>query len=573
MLKKRMLSDAAFYYRMLGHDYAKVVIKDGKSGADLFNEVLADKRFLPFLEDVRPSWNGKFTVSEVYGNFQMQPTFTLEGLGQLSPFFQTHRLALDLNTQQLRVVDQLTNQDTWKTPNLPSLQYLQHGHPNVRTVYSVQGSVVVVNLGHMVYGFDAVDQKKLWEYNLYAPGTNQTPNLGQVVRDRDGNLQLLYQDGWSLKLGQTGAVEPSYICLLTRNGLVALDPIKGTPLWIKSDINSTLMQIFGDEQYVYLAKVNADGTVTGASQAVRASDGASVNVPDFREAYQKRVGQVGRNLLVRDEDGNNVTLRIYDVLTGKDLWKQQYPIGTTVIKSDATDLGGVVDPEGNLSVIDIRTRQEVLKSTVKKEFLDKLQEAWLVADRDQFYLLLNKTADGNNNGVWMNVFHGMRCLNVNGTVYAFDRASGKTKWYNQIANQMLVLDQFKDLPIMVFTARSNEWLLQGGNRINQHVVKVRTVHKQTGKLLFDKQLNPNINNFHALLADPKAGVIELVSFNMKIRHVLEPFDVKKPDAGGQGAAAAPPAPQPVGGAVRPQPIGVRIQVAPAVPVAPVPAPK
>jgi hypothetical protein len=123
----------------------------------------------------------------------------------------------------------------------------------------------------------------------------------------------------------------------------------------------------------------------------------------------------------------------------------------------------------------------------------------------------------------------MRCLNVNGTVYAFDRATGKTKWYNPIANQMLVLDQFKDLPILIFTARSNEWLLQGGNRINQHVVKVRTVHKQTGKLLFDKQLNPNINNFHALQADPKAGVIELVSFNMKIRHVLEPADVKKPE--------------------------------------------
>src|SRR5262249_49220614 len=142
MLKKRMLGDAAFYYRQLGQEYAKVIVKDGKTGADLFNEILADKRFLPFLEDPRQVWNGKFNVTEAFGNFQMQPSFTLEPVGQLSPFFQSHRLALDLNTQVLRVVDQATNQDAWKTPQLPSLQYLQHGHPNVRTVYSVQGNVV-----------------------------------------------------------------------------------------------------------------------------------------------------------------------------------------------------------------------------------------------------------------------------------------------------------------------------------------------------------------------------------------------------------------------------------------------
>src|SRR5262249_29637609 len=146
--------------------------------------------------------------------------------------------------------------------------------------------------------------------------------------------------------------------------------------------------------------------------------------------------------------------------------------------------------------------------------------AHLVADRDQFYLALNKGFDNNNN-VWMNVFHGMRCLNVNGTVYAFERGTGKLKWHNPVVNQMLVLDQFKDLPILIFTARSNEWVQQGGNRINQHVVKVLTIHKQTGKRLYDKPLNPNINNFHALIADPKSRSIELVSFNMKIKYTLE----------------------------------------------------
>src|SRR5262249_3359191 len=323
MLKKGLMSEAAHYYRELGRDFPKVVIKEGKTGAELYSELTTDKRFLPFLEDARPSWNGTFKVTENYGNFQMQPSFTLEAAGDLMPFFQRHRLALDLNLQQLRVIDQVTGQDHWKTPNLPSLQYLQHGHPNIRTIYAVQGSVVVVNLGHMVYGLDPVDQKKLWEYNLYDPGSNRTPQLGQVVRDRDGNLQLLYQDGWTQKLGQISAAEASYVCLQTRNGLVALDPIKGPAgvLWTKSDVNSSRSQIFGDEQYVYIVELDNNGSATSATKAVRAADGVTVTVPDFAQAFQRKQAQLGRTLLVKDDLEQGIALRLYDVLTGKDLWK------------------------------------------------------------------------------------------------------------------------------------------------------------------------------------------------------------------------------------------------------------
>jgi len=542
MLRKGMMSDAAFYYGKLGREYPKVIIHDGKnsekSGAELYNELITDKRFLPYLEGPRQSWNGQLKVSEVHGNFQMQPSFTLEAVGELTPFFLRHRLALDLNLQQLRVVDQFTNQDKWKTPNLPSLQYLQHGHPNIRTTYSVQGNVVVVNLGHMVYGFDPVDQKKLWEFNLYAPGTNQNPQVGQVMRDRDGNLQLLYADGWTHKLGQAGLAQASYVCLLTRNGLVALDPAKGTTLWTKSDINASRMQIFGDDQFIYLAEVNADGSVTGGSRAVRAADGVTVKVPDFAEAYGRKIAQEGRLLLVRDEANDGVKLRVYDVFSGKDLWTKNCPADTLALKSETPELGGVVDPKGNVTIYDLRARQVVLEAQVQQAHVEKLKDAYVLADRDQYYLIFNKPLDPNvANGVWLNVFHGMRCLSVNGMVYGFDRGTGKVRWFNPVSNQMLVLEQFKDLPFLFFTARSNEWVQQGNNRINQHVVAVKTIHKQSGKLLYDKRLNQNVNNFHTIVTDFKAGTVDIVSFNMKIRHTLEAKD----------------APAAVGAAAQPQP--------------------
>ena len=39
MLQKGQMSDAAFYYKQLGRDYPKVVVKEGKTGADLYNEL------------------------------------------------------------------------------------------------------------------------------------------------------------------------------------------------------------------------------------------------------------------------------------------------------------------------------------------------------------------------------------------------------------------------------------------------------------------------------------------------------------------------------------------------------
>src|SRR5262249_35477531 len=114
-----------------------------------------------------------------------------------------------------------------------------------------------------------------------------------------------------------------------------------------------------------------------------------------------------------------------------------------------------------------------------------------------------------------------------------------------------------------FTARSNEWLQQGLNRINQHVVKIKSINKTNGKLLFDKQLNPNINNFHALVSDPKAGTIDLIGFNLKVRHTLEPKDTKTPSLGGawKRGVALPQPPPPV---AQPLPVG-QIKLAPAKP--------
>ena len=57
------------------------------------------------------------------------------------------------------------------------------------------------------------------------------PNLAQVIRDRDGNFQLLATDGWVQSIGQVGPIGPGFVCVQARKGLDRPDPITGTVLW------------------------------------------------------------------------------------------------------------------------------------------------------------------------------------------------------------------------------------------------------------------------------------------------------------------------------------------------------
>ncbi len=55
-IRKGLLDDAVGMYAELDKKHAKVVIRDGKTGADFFNDLITDKRFLPYLEPPSTTW-------------------------------------------------------------------------------------------------------------------------------------------------------------------------------------------------------------------------------------------------------------------------------------------------------------------------------------------------------------------------------------------------------------------------------------------------------------------------------------------------------------------------------------
>jgi tetratricopeptide (TPR) repeat protein len=537
LVRKGLLADAVHYYRILARDYPDTVIRDGKKGADLLQDLATDKRFLPYLQETPPVRH-KIQATGESGDFPLQGQsmrYTFEHTGEPLPFFQQHRVALNYKTNHFKLIDRRTGKEKWSEPLKPNnfsyyLQFINNaGMPNQRGIrfdYRTAGHLVVLNLGQTVVALDPITHRVLWEKNLL--GTQGLPpNTSPQIEPADGSLEVWFPDNFHLKVGQSGPVAASYVCLQSRDGLMALDALTGRTLWMRSDIPSRC-QIFGDDKHVYLVETDENRAAT-ATRAFRAEDGAAVSVPNFAPHYQKRVRVLGRVILAADDKAAaGLTLRLYDVQTGKDVWSKNYPAGSKVLSSEEPDLAGVVSPDGRASVVSLRTQKEVLVGAIDPKHLEKLQQAHLLADSNFIYVGFHTHDPAVNpwgQSVWPNLQPGtgLRGITINGGFYAFDRRTSKIKWVAEVLNQELILEQWKEMPILLFTARYNK-LERPDDRFSRviQLVGVESYEKISGKVTFYRpDLGQQIQNFYAVNYDAAAGKIELVGPNYRVIHRIE----------------------------------------------------
>ncbi len=562
--RKGLLEDAAYWYRLLLRDYSQVIIRDGKTGLDFYNDLATDKRFLPFLDEAPPLWSrGKIRARHETAHSQMtDQTFMFEPDGQPLPFHLRHRLGFSTTTSKLRLLDRATGEERWSHP-VPRQQSLiswvnalisTQSNPAraARHTYSVQGHLAVFTLANTVYGIDLSEPKVLWERNLNS--TETMGSHGYVANPQQGGLNIVYPDNRTERAGHTGPVEPSFVCLHSRQGLTVLDSLTGAVLWTRTDVPGNSV-VFGDREHLYIMEMAANAT-PGGSRAVRAHDGVNVIVPDFADAYKNKLAVIGRKLLVLDpakpgEPKANAdeprakagepravrprvkTLRFYDIHTGKDVWRKDLSASAFVLQSEDPDLTAIVEPDdnGRLTVVDLRTLKEVLHANLERADLANARAGYLLRDHNFVYVALNNPNNANAaangmiivNGAMSTLMpqSGLRGLMVNGMFYAFDRANGKLKWKNDIKNMALILEQHQELPVLLFSARYNRVVNNiGGAFAMQSGAK--SIEKRTGKLLYENEFSQNQQPyFHTLHHNVREGTIDLVGTTLKIQHYLE----------------------------------------------------
>ncbi len=535
-LRRAMLKEAACYYRLLRRDFGKVEIRKGQTGADIFNELAADKRILPYLDE--PAWplGREIRASEAKEAGPPQdPPYSLGQIGEDLPFFQENQLVIRKQASTLQLLDRASGKEKWNQDMSHTLfQSLSQGlfqslinrqsQPNApRLSFQSVGHLVVVPLGPTVLGIDPIQRKVLWEENLGSAQRPQPANPTQLTVDpRDNSFLATYPDGWVQRLGP-GVLQPDVLCLLTRDGLLGLDPLTGRTLWVRSDVSSR-SHIFGDGRVVYVVETEQDDQAR-STRAVRIDDGTALPVADFAALYQKRVSKFGRTLVLTEPAPEQSTLRLHDVFTGKDAWKGKFPAGSMPLQSEDPTLTGMIEPNGKVHVIDLQTHKEVLQAAVNpRHFAVQFGSSdWrpprLIADARHIFLATNNPVNGSATPVGvaqaaLTAGSGLRAVPVHGMLYCFDRSSGKLRWYNLLAHQMLLVEQFQEMPVLLFVARATLRSLPGQRDVVR--VSVRGIRKDNGKFFYDNDKLPDSESFHALRLDAPGSKVELVGQQMKI---------------------------------------------------------
>lgn len=554
-VRRGLFEDAVGLYKQLGDEFKSVVVIDGKTGADLLQELMTDKRFLPYLEPQGLLWRGSFKGTDSVGrNDAVVNSVTIEPEGDLLPFFQRHRLVLDINAQgssnswSFRVLDRATNAERWRQGGLPVANYFVIGPQSFRFAYA-RGHMLILHLNNLVSAYNLVEQRPIWTYNLLGKNSQLANNqqMQIMVNPNDKRLYLAQQDGRQERLGGVAVAEASFVCLQTRDGLVALDLSRPGPsvLWIKSDV-SLKADVFGDDQHVFIVDGGGDG-VPATARALRAQDGVATPVPEFAALFSRRIRTIGGRLqLQEDSPSGEKVCRLYDVKSGKDIWRQSFSAGAIVIQSDDPSVTGFLEKDHTVTLLDTWTGETLFRSLIRAEHAEKLQSVGLLSDRDRFYLTLVREKEQLVD--WQsNLTHGLRSMRVNGPVYALNRGTGKLEWIcDFLPYQNVLLEQSRDLPLLLFTALSMKLSPNGGYERN--AVKVTAVDKRTGKLIYDKEF-PSQTHFQAVKTDPVAGVIELVRSDFKISfHLVGTDAAQKPPEAAPGLAR-PAIARPVVGAI------------------------
>ena len=539
-LEKGLAADAAECLKDLGATCAEALV-DGRTGAQWLALAWTDHRLSPFLSG-QSRWfaNGPVKALPVESSPGNNPRYNqainLKLDGESLPYFRGMKLTLQFatgrsNFNQFRMVDSETGaevlSETLSRENLigqpQAAQLLLGGGVNApRLKFQTRGHLVLVEALNAVSVLDAVQKHEstrheLWSLNLHNPREAAGQTTSQITSvtplEKSPGAHMVQFLDWKFPLGEAAVLGDGVVALLTKDGLMAVDPVTGRKMWLREDVrgDSRVHAMGGN---LLVVEMDTDGSPK-ATRMVRAADGVVVPSTDLAQAYRRKL-QVSDSALIhtRELPSGGMEVIASGPSGGKEFWKLEIPAGVRFAEDEQPGVLSWVEPDGKFRRVSIETGRDILSARVDTVHAQGANPK-VFADADKLYLLLDKpSAPGAMVSTNFNTATSVRQVGANGELYAFDRATGKTAWRVSAKNQLLVTENFENLPIILFASRYTK---PGNGNARQNVGAFLSIDKKTGKRLMDEE-RPNLQQFQNFKVDPKRGRIELEAPGTRIVH-------------------------------------------------------
>jgi outer membrane protein assembly factor BamB len=507
-------ADAAWHDRRLETDFGAVVLPDGRTGAQIVAEIRQAKRL--DLEPRRrpPTWDERPLLVSQLPYVYNQPAQEITTESRL-PFFDSVTLEYLPREQRLAFLPRQPGGFRWLAPLRASVSNRHNGSLSAEMV----GHCVAAVHQDVLHLLDPLSKETVWSLPLdglsdgllpYAQFVRRSPSPMWSVQQSEGYGGPLYQQAQE-KQGRLAVVETGYIAVYGRRAIHVLDSRTGAEMWRKTSLPPETIAIGGPD-ILWLVSPNRQ-----QAQGYRVSDGAPIPADRVDKLLSKTIGLAGNDLVVAESGGgmkillldrSKTVLRRCNPLTNADVWKEEFKTGALLSRLSDDELI-VLPSSGEAELVATATgKRRPLEALTPKD-LQSHAECFALADEDQVFVVVNAQSGGG----YQHFAESLPSVRVHGTIFAWQRSTGKLLWKQTVHNQHLIVDRFRASPVLVFCSR--EWKQRGNVNFSQ--LSLVVLHKQTGKRLHESSTPTMYNGFHSLAILPEEQAIELRSYNLRMK--------------------------------------------------------
>ena len=413
--------------------------------------------------------------------------YSIDLRGKPGPFFRDVTVVFSQDGQ-------LVGYDGWGKERFRIA--LNDGHQAVtlnnplNTYGLVQGHILVVSTGTQILAMDTLKNgasQILWRKELVDSQGGVVFFPQQMGVQQFGNRRAITQAN-AQPIGTLGPCTDYAVYYQRGRDVYAIDPMSGGTLWVRHGIEPG-SDLFGDEEVLVIAPPGRERREPGANGAnlvpatvLRATDGqfmseAPVPLPD------QRWTTFGRRLLItRGLNDGSQLLVMLDPLSKREIWSMNVASGMKGAVVDGESIA-VMQPDGKFSLVSLTDGTKQIEEQLEPD--RNLQNIYYMRSADCDILITNHPPALLKTGAAYVQYPDISRPEINGSLYAFDRAHGKRMWPApvRVAGQCLAVDVPSELPVLVFTRTLMP--TNNGSRAGSPRGVILCIDKRNGRLIYE----------------------------------------------------------------------------------------